>query len=101
MLSQNEQLSFLPICMPFQHFYMLAPKLHLKYLPQETKDYNHKLLLSSPLTAVWKLEFLLIIKNDVQVKEKAGLCTDFAPSCLTHHFQIILQVPVSGANCCQ
>jgi hypothetical protein len=39
---------------------MLAPKLlHLK----ETKDYTHKLLLSSPLTAVWKLELLLIIKK--------------------------------------
>jgi hypothetical protein len=60
MLSKNEQVSFLPVCMPFQHFYMLAPKLlHLK----ETKDYTHKLLLSSPLTAVWKLELLLIIKK--------------------------------------
>jgi hypothetical protein len=85
---------------------MLAPKLHLKYLPQETKDYNHKLLLSSPLTAVWKLEFLLIIKNDVQVKEKAGLCTDFAPSCLITFFcdglhftfKILLQVPVWAPN---
>jgi hypothetical protein len=85
MLSKNEQVSFLPVCMPFQHFYMLPPKfLHLKYLPQETKDYTHKLLLSSPLTAVWKLKLLLIIKNDAQVKEKAGLCADFAPSCLTY-----------------
>jgi hypothetical protein len=64
---------------------MLAPKLlHLKYLPQETKDYTHNLLLSSPLTAVWKLKLLLIIKNDERVKEKAGLCIDFAPSCLTY-----------------
>jgi hypothetical protein len=37
---------------------MLAPKL------QETKDYTHKLLLSSLLTAIWKLELLLLIKND-------------------------------------
>jgi hypothetical protein len=64
---------------------MLAPKLlHVKNLPQETKDYTHKLLLNSPLTVVWKLELLLIIKNDARVKEKAGLCTDFAPSCLTY-----------------
>jgi hypothetical protein len=61
MLSKNEQVSFLP----FQHFYVLAPKLlHLKYLPQETKDYTHKLILYSLLTAVWKLNLLLIIKND-------------------------------------
>jgi hypothetical protein len=65
MLSKNEQVSFLPVCMPFQHFYMLAPKLlHLKYLTQETKDYTHKLLLSSVLTAVWEFELLLITKND-------------------------------------
>jgi hypothetical protein len=64
MLSKNEQESFLLVCMPFQHFYKLAPKLlHLKYLPHETKDYTHKLLLSSPLTAVWKLKLLLIIKK--------------------------------------
>jgi hypothetical protein len=64
---------------------VLTPKLlYLKYLPQETKDYTHKLLLSSTLTAVWKLEFLLVIKNDAEVKEKAGLCTDFDLSCLTY-----------------
>jgi hypothetical protein len=85
MLSKNEQVSILPVCMPFQHFYMLTPKLlHLKYLPQETKDYTHKLLLSSPLTTVCKLELLLIIKNDARVKENAGLCTDFALSWLTY-----------------
>jgi hypothetical protein len=84
MLSKNEQVSFLPVCMPFQHFYMLTPNLHLKYLPQETKDYTHKLLLNSPLTDVWKLKLLLVIKSDVQMKEKAGLCTDFAPPCATY-----------------
>jgi hypothetical protein len=45
---------------------VLIPKLlYLKYLPQETKDYTHKLLLNNPLTAVWKLELLLVIKDDV------------------------------------
>jgi hypothetical protein len=66
---------------------MLAPKLpHLKYLPEETKDYTHKLLLNSPLSVVWKLELLLAIRNDALVKKKTGLCTDFASSCLTYFF---------------
>jgi hypothetical protein len=71
--------------MPFQHFYALTPRLlHLKYLPQETKEYIHKKFLNSPLTVVSKLKLLLIIRNDAQVEEKAGLCTDFAPSFLTY-----------------
>jgi hypothetical protein len=71
MLTKNIQVSFLLACMPFQNFYVLTPKLlHLKYLPQETKDYTHRLLLSFPLTAVWKLKNLLVIKNDAQVKKK-------------------------------
>jgi hypothetical protein len=89
--------------MPFQHFYWLAPKLlYLKYLPQETKDYTHKLLLINS-----KLELLLVIKNDAQVKEKAVLCTNFAPSCLTYlilwgsscHFQNSPSGPCLGAKC--
>jgi hypothetical protein len=90
------------VCMPFQHFYMLTPKLlHLKYLPQETKDYTHKLLLNSPLTAVWKLKLLLVTKNDAQVKEKAGTLpqlVSLTSFCEGLHitFKIILQVPVSG-----
>jgi hypothetical protein len=85
MLSKNEEESFLPVCIPFQHFYKLGPRLlQLKYFPQETKDYTHKLLLSSPLTAVWKLRLLLVIKSGVRVNEKAELCTDFAPSFLTY-----------------
>jgi hypothetical protein len=65
MLSKNEQVSFLPVSMPFQQFYMLAPKLlYIKCMPQETKDYTHKLILNRLFTAVWNLELLLVIKND-------------------------------------
>jgi hypothetical protein len=107
MLSKNEQVIFSPCLYAF--FYMLSLKLlHLKYFPQETKGYTHKLLLHSPFTVAWKLELLLTIRNDSRVKEKTGLCTDFASSCLTYlqceglhvTFKIILQVPVQGASCC-